>query len=81
MDKDKMLNGVRRAQELPAVNGQGNGKSNGNSEEPGASKEGCNSGGVEGGGETEIAGLRQPPIVSFTQVTSTSTLSLVENTT
>ena len=69
MDKDKVLNGVRKAQELPAVNGQGNGKSNGNSEEPGASKDGRNSGDVRGGGETEIAGLRQPPHVSFTQVT------------
>ena len=76
MDKDKMLNGVRRAQELPAVNGQKNGKSNGNSEETGAtSTVGHNSGGVRGAGETEIAGLRQPPFVSFTQVTSTSTLS------
>ena len=68
-----MLNGVRRAQELPAVNGQENRKSNRNSEEPGASTEGRNSGGVGGGGETEIAGSRQPPFVSFTQVTSTST--------
>ena len=76
MERDKVLNGVRRA-----VNGEGNGKSNGNSEEPGASKEGRNSGDVRGGGETEIAGLRQPPIVSFTQVISTSTLSLIENTT
>ena len=67
-----MLNGVRRAQELPAVNGQENRKSNRNSEEPGASTEGRNSGGVREGGETEIAGLRQPPFVSFTQVTLTS---------
>ena len=68
-----MLNGLRRAQELPAVNGQENGKSNRNGEETGAtSTEGHNSGSVRGGGETEIAGLRQPPFVSFTQVTSTS---------
>ena len=72
MERDKVLNGDRRTQELPAVNGEGNGKSNRNSEEPGAIKEGHNSGGVRGGGETEIAGLRQPPFVSFTQVTSTS---------
>ena len=67
MERDKVLNGARKA-----VNGLENGKSNENSEEPGASKEGHNSGGVRGGGETEIAGLRQPPFVSFTQVTSTS---------
>ena len=68
MERDKVLNGARKA-----VNGLENGKSNENSEEPGASTEGRNSGGVRGGGETEIAGLRQPPFVSFTQVTSTST--------
>ena len=71
VERHKELNGVRRAQELPAVNGQGKGKSNRNSEEPGAITEGHNSGGVRGEGETEIAGLRQPPLVSFTQVTST----------
>ena len=72
MDRDKVLNGVRTTQELPAVNGQENRKSNRNSEEPGAITEGHYSGGVRGEGETEIAGLRQPPFVSFTQVTSTS---------